>query len=67
MKLLVPDTVGVPVIAPVDAFRLSPVGKLPTVTLQLSGVFPPLAVSVWLYTTPVVPSAKVAVAIDKAP
>ena len=32
VKFTVPDTVGVPVIAPVDEFRLRPAGKLPVVT-----------------------------------
>ena len=32
---VVPDAVGVPLIAPVDAFRLSPAGKLPEVIDQV--------------------------------
>ena len=42
-----PTTVGVPVIAPVDAFRLRPVGSEPVVTDQVIGVVP-VAVSLWL-------------------
>jgi hypothetical protein len=66
VKLLVPATVGVPLIAPVDVFKVNPVGSVPTVTLHTSGVFPPEAFNVWLYNNPVVPSANVAVVTDKA-
>jgi hypothetical protein len=38
--------VGVPVMAPLDAFRESPVGKVPLVRVQESGVVPPVAASV---------------------
>jgi hypothetical protein len=35
VKLLVPLTVGFPEITPVDAARLSPVGSVPEVSVQL--------------------------------
>ena len=48
VKLIVPVTfpLGVPEITPVVAFKLSPAGKLPVVTAQVSGVIPPVAASV---------------------
>jgi hypothetical protein len=42
----VPAAVGVPEIMPVEATRLNPAGNVPTLTLQLYGVVPPLACSV---------------------
>jgi hypothetical protein len=48
VKVDVPDVVGTPLICPVAAFRVRPVGKAPTVTLQVYGVVPPLACSVAL-------------------
>ena len=42
-----PATVGVPVIAPVDAFRLRPVGNEPVVIDHVIGVVP-VAASLWL-------------------
>jgi len=47
VKLNVPVTVGIPVIAPVDAFRLRPVGIVPPLTAQVIGVVP-VAASLWL-------------------
>ena len=47
VKVNGPSTVGTPVIAPVDAFRLKPVGSEPVVTVQVIGVVP-VAVSLWL-------------------
>src|SRR3990172_2659869 len=44
----VPDAVGVPLIAPVPLFKLSPSGSTPTVIDQVSGSLPPVDVSVWL-------------------
>jgi hypothetical protein len=41
-------TVGVPVSAPVDAFRDSPVGSVPLVMDQMYGVLPPIAARVVL-------------------
>ena len=40
--------VGVPVIAPVAAFRLSPAGSVPEATVQVLPPSPPVALSVWL-------------------
>ena len=42
----VPDAVGVPEIAPVEAFRVSPAGSEPLLTLHEYGVVPPLACNV---------------------
>ena len=47
VKLLVPVPVGVPDMTPVEAFRESPVGSVPTVTVHDPyGGVPPAAVSV---------------------
>ena len=46
-KLNVPIAVGVPVIAPLDAFKLKPAGRIPLVIDQVIGVVP-VAASVWL-------------------
>jgi hypothetical protein len=48
VKLYVPATVGVPLIAPVVLFRLRPDGRDPDVTPHVYGVLPPDAESVWL-------------------
>jgi len=40
VKLDVPAVVGVPVIAPVVAFKFKPVGRLPAVTAHVIGVVP---------------------------
>ena len=48
VKAEVPDVVGTPLICPVAAFKVRPVGKAPAVTLQVYGVVPPLACSVEL-------------------
>ena len=42
----VPDAVGVPEIAPVDALSVSPAGSEPLLTLHEYGVVPPLACNV---------------------
>ena len=47
VKLDVPAVVGVPVIAPVVAFKVKPVGNVPSVTAHVIGVVP-VAVSFWL-------------------
>jgi hypothetical protein len=47
--------VGMPEITPVDATRLSPAGRLPALTLQLYGAFPPLACNVVAYAVPATP------------
>lgn len=46
---LVPAVVeaGAPVISPVVAFKLRPVGSVPDEMLQLSGVVPPVTVRIW--------------------
>ena len=46
VKLLVPEAVGVPVMAPLEAFRLRPAGRLPLVIDQVYGVLPPEAARV---------------------
>jgi hypothetical protein len=43
-----PDAVGVPLNAPVDAFNVTPAGKLPLVIDHVYGVVPPVAASVAL-------------------
>ena len=47
VKLNVPVAVGMPVIAPVVAFRIRPVGSAPLLIDQVMGVVP-VAVSLWL-------------------
>ena len=42
-----PVVVGMPVIAPVDAFRFNPTGSIPSIIAQVIGVVP-VAVSLWL-------------------
>jgi hypothetical protein len=44
----IPELVGVPVIAPVDAFKLSPPGKAPLVIDHVNGAWPFWAASVTL-------------------
>ena len=46
VKRFAPSVIGVPLISPVDALRLSPAGSVPVVTAQAYGVAPPVAVSV---------------------
>ena len=48
VKLNVLTTVGVPLIAPVLALRLKPLGKAPAETLNVIAPVPPLALTVWL-------------------
>ena len=62
VKLNGPAAVAVPVIAPVVAFRLKPVGRLPLDTAHVIGVVP-VAVSLWLYARFTVPSGRDAVVI----
>lgn len=47
--------VGVPAIAPVEAFSARPVGSVPDVSVQIYGVAPPVATSVALYAVPTWP------------
>jgi hypothetical protein len=53
VKLGAPAVVGVPVIAPVEVFRLRPMGREP-VNDQVSGVVPPVAATLFEYTAPTV-------------
>jgi hypothetical protein len=57
VNVTLPAAVGVPVIAPVDAFRLSPGGSVPVVTVHVSGVTPPTDASVTEYAVPTVAPA----------
>jgi hypothetical protein len=54
-KLYRPDSVGVPPIVPLFAFRPKPGGKVPEEMLQENGAVPRLAESVALYAEPAVP------------
>src|SRR5271165_4788228 len=63
VKFVVPAAVGVPLIAPVDAFSVNPAGKLPTDIAQLYGVVPPVAANVCEYPPPTGPFANDAVVI----
>ena len=54
MKLAMPGALGVPLMSPVDAFRVSPGGSVPLVTAQVMGVVPE-AVSVCEYAVPTSP------------
>src|SRR5258705_266777 len=59
-------TVGVPVIAPVLAFRLRPVGSAPELRANVYGAVPPLTMMLELYgspTWPVVAGAQSAVIV----
>ncbi len=58
-KLALPAVVAMPVIAPVDAFKLRPVGRAPLVMLQLYGSFPPVASRTAEYGIPTVASGGV--------
>ena len=40
MKVAMPIIVGVPAMTPVEAFRSSPVGKVPLLTAQVIGEVP---------------------------
>ena len=42
----VPDVVGVPLICPLDALRLNPVGRVPELRDHVYGVVPPVACTV---------------------
>jgi hypothetical protein len=44
---VVVEEVGVPVISPVVALRLKPVGSEPEETLQVKGDVPPVGVRIW--------------------
>lgn len=57
-----PLAVGVPEITPPDEIA-KPVGKVPLANVQLYGLTPPLAVSVWLYAVLSVALGRVVVVI----
>ena len=63
VKFAVPATVGVPVIAPVPAFSVKPVGREPVVIDQVTAPVPPVAPNVALYAEPTVPPGKLVVEI----
>lgn len=46
VKLLVPEVVGVPVIAPVELLRDNPAGSVPDESDHVSGAVPPVAAKV---------------------
>src|SRR5206468_1103692 len=48
LKFAVPVVVGVPLMAPVDALRLRPAGKLPDTILNVRAPVPPPASRVWV-------------------
>jgi hypothetical protein len=58
VKLLVAALLGAPEIAPVNAFRASPTGSAPALTLNVKEPLPPVAVTVWLYAVPTVPEGR---------
>ena len=51
----VPGCAGVPVMAPVDVFSVSPVGRLPEMMAYVYGGTPPEAIRAELYGTPTCP------------
>ena len=60
VNLAVPSAVGVPLISPVSLFRLRSAGRLPPSMLHVMGVVP-VAVRIWLYASPTLPSGRVSV------
>ena len=64
VKLAVPAAVGVPLILPVPLFRLRPSGRAPLLMLHVMGVVP-VAVRIWLYASPTLPSGRVSVVMVK--
>jgi hypothetical protein len=48
LKVEAPEAVGVPEMVPVEEFKLSPAGNLPTLIDHVYGIAPPLAVTVVL-------------------
>lgn len=51
VKAEVPAVVGIPDRVPVEAFNVTPVGRLPEEIFQWYGHIPPVAVSAELYPT----------------
>jgi hypothetical protein len=66
VKVDVPSSVGVPVMAPVVSPRLKPAGNSSLSMLHVMGV-PPVALSVWLYAVPATPFGNVVVVIFVTP
>lgn len=64
LKLLAPDPVGVPEIAPVPDASVRPAGKVPVAMNHEYGVVPPAAVSEALYATFCVPFGSDTVVMD---
>ena len=56
VKVAVPSAVGVPLISPVSAFRLRPAGRPPSMLHVIGAV--PVAVRIWLYASPTLPSGR---------
>ena len=56
VKVELPAAVGVPLILPVSLFRLRPSGRAP-IMLHVMGVVP-VAVRIWLYASPTLPSGR---------
>jgi len=54
---------GVPLMTPVEAFRVSPAGSDPLMNPHAYGGMPPVAVNGWLYGTPMVAGGRLAVRI----
>ncbi len=50
-----PDTVGVPLITPVVAFKVNPVGSVPEFKVNVYGAVPPVGTIVEEYATPTCP------------
>jgi hypothetical protein len=56
----------VPDISPVDELSERPAGREPLTIDQEYGVTPPVAPRVWLYATPIWPSARLAVVTTRS-
>jgi hypothetical protein len=65
VKDAVPVCVGVPVIWPVDALRLTPAGKDPELTDQVYGAAPPLALRVTAYGEFACPDGREEIVIER--
>jgi hypothetical protein len=63
VKVLIPAVVGIPLMMPVDEFRLRLAGSAPPEILQVKGNAVLAASKVWLYAIPTVPSGKLPVVI----
>ena len=60
VKLAVPAAVGVPLILPVFSSNVRPSGRAPPIMFHVMGVVP-VAVRVWLYASPTLPSDRLLV------